>query len=89
LVYEYLIPDTERLPIATTAYCTAGLYLLCSIVAWYYGRSSSAHNPAYTSIPETLPTFVSRASHDSVWQRMIRRVKRHARYRMRKQEKKG
>jgi hypothetical protein len=92
-VYEYLIPDTERLPIATTAYRTAFLYLICSIVAMYYIHTQ---NSPYTSIPETLlPAFVSRASaanhhNDSLWHRMVRRVKRqHARYRTKKQEKKG
>jgi hypothetical protein len=91
-VYEYLIPDTERLPIATTAYRTAFLYLICSIVALYYIHTQ---NSPYTSIPETLlPAFVSRAAannhNDSLWHRMVRRVKRqHARYRTKKQEKKG
>jgi hypothetical protein len=91
-VYEYLIPDTERLPIATTAYRTAGLYFLCAMSAFYYLHRHGNHS--YTSIPETssLPTFVSHAAghNDSLWQRMVRRVKRHARYRRNKmQEKKG
>jgi hypothetical protein len=96
-VYEYLIPDTERLPIATTAYRTAGLYFLCAMSAFYYLHRHGGPNGSYTSIPETttatsLPTFVSHAAahNDSLWQRMVRRVKRHARYRRNKmQEKKG
>jgi hypothetical protein len=92
-VYEYLIPDTERLPIATTAYRTAGLYFLCAISAFYYLHRHGGPNGSYTSIPETssLPTFVSHAAHnDSLWQRMVRRIKRHTRYRRNKmQEKKG
>lgn len=84
LTYEYLIPNTERLYIASTAYRTSFLYLLCCIGSLYYLKRKST----YQSIPDSLPTFMS-ARHDTVWDRVVRRVKRYMRYRKRKQEKKG
>ena len=85
LTYEYLIPNTERLYIATTAYRTSGLYFICGILAVYYLRGKST----YQAIPDSsLPTFVSaHTKYDTVWNRVIRRVKR--RFRTRKQEKNG